>query len=91
MPINITSFRYVPISYKRNGHYGFVDFTLNDTFCFKDIAIYKLLNPENNRRFRLVYPENSQKRAFFHPIDRNMQMEIDIEITKLMDTINIKD
>lgn len=83
---------FIPIKQKGNGHFGFIQFTLDNKFAIKDVAVYRR---RNSPSFRLVYPEvetliEGEKRSVIFPINKETQESVEREINEYLRGRGIK-
>lgn len=83
----ITEVNFIPVKPK-DGLIGFVSFIFNRQFYFGNISVFTHLSPQKKSTYRLSYPEDqTRKKSFFHPINRQTQLTIEKTVSDHIDMI----
>lgn len=75
----VTDIRFVKTTSdeKHGEHIGFVDFTLDGDFAFKDMMVFK-----NGRYFKVIYRKHpTSDRYYVHPINAKTSLLINKAVT----------
>ena len=81
----ISEIEFLPVR-PHKGHIGFISFVYNDSFKLNNIAVYTRLSGDGSQ-YRLVYPFDACKRSMFFPINKEVSILVEKEVSCYIENV----